>query len=390
MNKVRKFTALSRYRIAMAAFVSGMFLSLIFMFSVVKIFNHAEIVSGSKIKYYRMLDDKFGKYYDIDLALKDKSIYEQNIASLDEKLANDILGTVNDKYAEYFTASEYENFERNYVTSYTGIGISIDEKDGKTRIKRVINKSTAQAAGLRPGDIIVSIDGKKPAADKTAGDLIRGEAGTRVKIKIRRDNNEYTFSVPRTEIKYDNLSYEVYNKGEKIGYIKINVFKKGTAKDFSEAVRDLKKEGCNSVIIDLRNNPGGITEEAIKSVDVVLPACKIMTAKDSKGKEKVYNSDESSEDVSMAVLVNKNTASAAEIFAGAIKDNGAGKLIGSTTYGKGLIQGIYKLRDGSRFKITVQKYFTPSGAVIDEKGVNPDISLKSGVLERAENVLISD
>ena len=346
------------------------------------------LVSGDKLKYYKALDKQWGKYYEIQKTISDSDLYKTDSDKMEKAVISGMLSALPDPYAQYMTKSEYDSFSRKYLDSYTGIGISVQAADdGQVIVGKVINGSTADEAGLQKGDVIVSIRGSKPESVENAAELLRGKAGTSVTVVVSRGGREKTFRVARAQVEDKALEYRVYDKGKGIGYIDFNTFRTGASEELSDAITDLKNQGCTKVIIDLRGNPGGVADEGIKCADILLPACRIVTVKNASGKEKIYNSDSSSKDVSYVVLVDGETASAAEIFACAVKDNGGGKIIGSRTYGKGLIQGIFPLEDGSVIKLTVEEYVSPSGEKIDGKGVEPDIQGEGDVIAQGADVL---
>ena len=346
------------------------------------------LVSGDKLDYYKALDKQWGKYYEIQKTSNDSDLYDTDSSKMEKAVISGMLSALPDPYAQYMTKSEYDSFSRKYLDSYTGIGISVQAADdGQVIVGKVIKGSTAEEAGLQKGDVIVSIGGSKPESVDKAAELMRGKAGTSVTVVVSRGAKEKTFRVARAQVEDRALEYSVYDKSKGIGYIDLNTFRKGASEELSDAITDLKNQGCTKVIIDLRGNPGGVADEGIKCADLLLPACRIVTVKNASGKEKIYNSDSSSKDVSYVLLVDGDTASAAEIFACAVKDNGGGKIIGSRTYGKGLIQGIFPLDDGSVIKLTVEEYVSPSGEKIDGKGVEPDIQGEGDEIAQGADVL---
>ncbi len=346
------------------------------------------LVSGDKLDYYKALDKQWGKYYEIQKTINDSDLYDTDSSKMEKAVISGMLSALPDPYAQYMTKSEYDSFSRKYLDSYTGIGISVQAADdGQVIVGKVIKGSTAEEAGLQKGDVIVSIGGSKPESVDKAAELLRGKAGTSVTVVVSRGAKEKTFRVARAQVEDRALEYSVYDKSKGIGYIDLNTFRKGASEELSDAITDLKNQGCTKVIIDLRGNPGGVADEGIKCADLLLPACRIVTVKNASGKEKIYNSDSSSKDVSYVLLVDGDTASAAEIFACAVKDNGGGKIIGSRTYGKGLIQGIFPLDDGSVIKLTVEEYVSPSGKKIDGKGVEPDIQGEGDEVAQGADVL---
>lgn len=334
-------------------------------------------VTESQYNYYRELEDNYGKYNEILRMIGEDPIATTQPGEIDDKKLKELVASIGDPYAQYFTAEEYKEFERTYAGDYVGIGIAVTDEDGKVVIKTVMDEVPAKEAGMQPEDVIILVDGVKPKDSSEAVNMITGESGTSVTVTVDRGGEEIEFKMNRTKINHDSVAYEVLEDDPEIGYISINSFISGTAKDFKLSVRDLKNRGCKKFIIDLRDNGGGLTDESIEIADYLLPACTIMSEKTKGGEEKVYNSKESSADIEYAVLTNSDTASASEILAGAIQDNKGGLIIGEKTFGKGVTQLTRKFKDGSAVKMTITEYFRPSGKTVNGEGITPDIETSS-------------
>lgn len=373
-GRIVKVTSL--WRLGILAFVLGIVVTLAFMVVYVDVVHGGRMVKESTYSYYKALDSEFGKYYEMETLIKKNSLYKSDTSKLDSAVSSAVLGTINDKYAEYLTKDEYSRFERKYLDSYTGIGVATEQKtDGSIVITKVLANSPAEGSGIKAGDIITKINGSKPKDLEDASDKITGKAGTSVTVEISRKGSTKSFVMDRAAVEDESVTYSKYDTAHRIGYIKIDRFRNGTTDELKDAVRALRDDGYKKILIDLRGNTGGIMKEGVDSADLFLPGCRILTVKNNKGKEKVYNSDESTEDVDYVVLVDGDTASSAEIFAGAVKDNKGGKVVGTRTYGKGLIQELYKLNDGSVLRMTVQEYYSPNGGKIDGVGIEPDIKV---------------
>lgn len=373
-KKNMKVNSLIRY--SLFVFLIGMMVALVGMTVFFKLIKKSEIVPKSQYEYYSALDDKFGKYYEIENIIENKSIYDLDAKSLEDGFIGTLTGSISDKYIQYYTEEEYEKFNKVYASSYTGIGVSVSNgEDGNVLIKRVIEDGPADKAGIKEGDIIVTIDGEKPDGYSEASDMIRGDAGTEVVVVVKRGSKNKEFKIIREDVDETSVGSAILDEKNHIGYVRIALFKTDTAEDFETAVKGLVKDGCDKIIVDVRSNGGGVMQEGVDSADVILPACKIMTSVDSSGKEQVYNSDESMVAANYVIIVDRGTASASEIFTSAVQDNKGAIIIGETTYGKGLIQGVYQLRDKSRIKITIEEYFRPSGKPINEIGITPDIEV---------------
>lgn len=362
------------------SFLLGMVTALALGFAFVYGIRGAGILSARKINYYKDLDARYGKYYKMQKSIQDKSLYSIDKKERDRGLSQALIQSLPDPYAAYYTKSDYEKLERRYSESYSGIGISVEEKKDKLLISHVIKDGPAEQGGLRKGDRIVSVDGKAVHSVDDASDRIGGESGTDVVLKLKRGGQDVTVTLTRQEVEEDSVDSKFLKSenGKKLGYIRIRHFREGTSGELKEAEERLMDGRVSGVVIDVRDNPGGIKNEGVKCADLLLPSGKILIEKNNKGKKKVSRADGQCADFEYVVLVNGNTASAAEIFAGAVQVNRGGKLIGEKTYGKGVIQSVEKLEDGSAFKFTTEEYFLPDGTPINKKGIQPDIRVASG------------
>ncbi|MBP3832092.1 MAG: S41 family peptidase [Clostridia bacterium] len=330
-----------------------------------------------------------GEKSDIDTYLsKIKKAIDKNFLwqdKIDEEKLKDgaIKGYVEglgDKYTEYISKDEMKKFTENINGSFMGIGIYMiaDESSGKIIVHHPISDSPAYNAGIKAGDVIVSVDGVEYGYDElnTIADHIKGEAGTKVKLVIERDGKNIDFEIERAKIETNPITSKMLEKD--IGYLNLPSFDKDVSKKLKEKIDDLTAKGAKSLILDLRNNGGGMVDECEEITDLFLDKGKtIMTTKDKKGNvEKSVTKNKKTYDLPLVILVNENTASASEILTGALKDNNRIKVIGTKTYGKGVIQSVFNLSDGSGLKITTAEYFTPNGIEINKKGITPDIEVK--------------
>ncbi|MBP3895779.1 MAG: S41 family peptidase [Mogibacterium sp.] len=358
-------------------FIMGVICTLAVLGLLYSVQNFGRFVTQDKYEYYKELDDNYGKYNKILEMIGEDPLAEETPGAIGDAELKELVASTGDPYAEYFTKEEFAEFEKHYDSDYVGIGVSVTDEDDRVVIKQVLEGGPAEDAGIMPEDVILEINGEKPKDSSDAVSMIGGESGGLVELRILRGEEELDFSMNRTKIENYSVEYRSLEDAEGVGYIRISSFLKGTAKDFKLAVRDLKNDGCDKFVIDLRNNGGGLTDESIEIADYLLPACKIMSEVTKNGEEKVFNSKASSADLDMVILTNAETASASEILAGAIQDNKAGLIIGEKTFGKGVTQLTRKFKDGSAVKLTVTEYFRPSGSTVNEEGITPDVEVPS-------------
>lgn len=371
-------STLKRHRTVLIAFAAGFGTAVICAVIFVYIILGGRLISQYKLDQYEALDDEFGKYYDIQKIINNKAYYKhKDNDEIDKAVALGMLKTLDDKYAEYMTEKEYEAFERRYLTSYSGVGVALklDEND-KIVVNRVLSGSAAERSGIVTGDELLKIDGKSVKSLNDAAELMGGGGDNDVEFTISRGGVVKKYKLSRSKVEDDGVTYEVQDSSKHIGYIRISTFRKGTSKSFKNAIEMLKAKDCDKIIVDIRGNTGGVVEEAFGSADTVLRKAKLGKIVSKKNIKK-YTSDDNSVDVKLAVLVDQDTASAAEIFTAALKANDV-KIIGTKTYGKGVIQTIFKLKGGSVVKLTTAEYFDPNGKKINEKGVTPNVEVKSG------------
>lgn len=290
-----------------------------------------------------------------------------------------LLAGLGDVYTGYYTPEEYASFMESSNGSYSGIGAMLqqDYTTGIITVVRAFSGSPAEEAGLKTDDILYMVEGE----EVTGKDLtlvvtdLKGEEGTDVNVSILRGRDILECTITRRHIEVPTVEYEMLQAD--IGYIAITEFDDVTDEQFMSAMDALESQGMKKLIVDLRNNGGGLVDVTCAILDRLLPEGLIVYTEDKYGKRLEEKSDaEHYFDGEMAVLVNGNSASASEIFAGAIKDYGVGTLIGTQTFGKGIVQSLFPLSDGSALKITVSRYYTPAGNNIHEVGITPDIILE--------------
>lgn len=307
--------------------------------------------------------------------------YYQDLDSEDliDGLYRGVCEATGDPYTCYYTAEEYEDLCESNSGNYAGIGATVqyDDTTGYVKIVEPMEDSPAEQAGLMADDLLVEIDGEDAYGmdvDK-AVELVKGDAGTSVNLKIYRpsDNKYYEITVVRAEVEYDTVAYEMLDGN--IGYIAVSQFVDNTDEQFDEAVNTLTEQGMTALLIDLRNNPGGSLETVLHMMSRIVEKGKLIFYMEDKygNKDEKYSDSDATVDVPMAVLINGNSASASEAFSGCLQSYGLAKLVGTKSYGKGIVQSMYPLSDGSALKITTETYFIPSGVCIHKTGLTPDI-----------------
>ena len=291
-----------------------------------------------------------------------------------------VMESLEDPYSVYYTPEEYEDMQVSTSGTYYGIGagVSQDLTTMEVTISKVYRGTPSEEAGLKNGDQILSVEG----IDATSVEVselvqhIRGEEGTTVHMVIYRASTNETleFDVERRHVELPSIEGEMLEDG--IGYIQITEFQKKTDEQFAEMVEQLQTQGAKGLSIDVRANPGGLLTTVVNLLDQVLPEGLLVYVEDKYGNRDEYTSDAACLDMPIVVLTDEHSASASEIFAGAMKDYEYATLVGKTTYGKGIVQNLIPLSDGDAIKITVAKYFTPKGNDIHEIGVAPDVEVE--------------
>lgn len=314
----------------------------------------------------------------------DKNYYKK--ADDYDVLIGMLKGAVNslkDPYSYYMTEDEYKKFNEETDGEFAGLGIyvsgSID--DNLITVVAPMKGTPADRAGLKTDDKIIKINGKDFTADKMddAVNIMRGKPGEKVKITVlRRDENGKAkfidFEIVREIIKVQTVSSKLLK--DNIGYISISGFDTPTYNDFDKQYKELKKQGMKKLILDLRNNPGGLLTTSTQVVNTFLDGGLIMYTLDKQNNKETINATKGADDIKIAVLVNKGSASASEIVAGALKDRKRATIIGTQTFGKGIVQTVFNMPDGEGLKLTTSAYYTPSGVNIHGKGIAPDIKVE--------------
>lgn len=332
-------------------------------------------VSKEEIAY----DTVIRKLMSLEKLVDDYYLNEIDDISFADGIYKGFIASLGDPYSTYYTADEYKALLESSSGVYFGIGASVnqDVKTGIITIVKPFKDGPAYKAGLLPGDIIARVDGE----EVTGLDLfevvsrIKGPEGTSVKISVIRDGETLEVKITRGKVENPTIEYQMLDN--KIGYIIISEFDDVTVGQFKKAVDELEAQGMKSLIVDVRNNPGGLLDSVVNVLDRLLPPGLVVYTQDKYNKrETELARDYKKINVPMAVLINGNSASASEIFAGTLQDYEVATIIGTTSFGKGIVQKVIPLSDGTAVKLTVSKYYTPKGRNIHGTGIKPDIEVE--------------
>lgn len=354
--------------------------SLIIIISAIAIISFI-VISGQDVDIYNP-SDKIAvskgtdKISEVLTLLQSKYMGDLDVDSLIDGAINGIFENIDDPYTRYLTPDEFDEAVNSGNEEYYGIGIhiSLTRDSGEARIVGVMPNTPAKKAGIHAGDIIKKVDDIIVNENNyyEASNAIKGAEGTAVKLVLERNGKELEFNVIRSKIVSSDISSSLIN--DNIGYIKIFSFEQGVYDNFkSEYNNMIKDQKVKGLIIDLRDNPGGFVDETVRIADLLCGSGTIIKQEYGDGTTRLYTSNESKCEVPLVVLVNENSASASEILAGSIKDLKAGKLVGTTTFGKGIMQSYIALQNGGGVAITVAKYYTASGTEIHGQGITPNV-----------------
>lgn len=296
--------------------------------------------------------------------------------TIETALAKGLMANIGDKYATYYTPEEFQEQISSVNGTYAGIGVRIVENDdGYIEVYEVFDGSPAQEAGIHVKDLIVEADGQRDfeTMDELVA-IVTGEEGTTVDIVVERDGEEIPMTVERRAIETESVYSTMMD--DTVGYIQITSFNAASVQQFRDAIDSLLEQGMTSVIMDLRNNPGGDYDSVVSMIDRIVPEGTIVSTENKEGITSTESSDAECLDIPIVLLVNENTASAAELFTMALHDYDMAEIVGTTTYGKGIVQSIYQLPDGSGLKFTTEKYYGPAGECIQDVGITPDYEVE--------------
>ena len=332
----------------------------------------------------------------LESLIDEEYLDEKDEDSLREGLYAGLMSGLNDPYSVYYTAEQYKELNTSNEGSYVGIGAVLQkDEDGGAQIVQLYEGGSGEQAGLKKGDVLKAIDGEDVTEKETAdiAAMIKESDKDSVTLTVQRAEQKETLDikVEIRDVEIQTVSHEMPD--DETGYIRISEFSEVTSNQYKKAFEDLQDKGIKKLVVDLRNNPGGLLNAVCDVLRQILPEGLIVYTEDKNGKKEEEKCDGKNElNMPLAVLVNGSSASASEIFAGAVKDYGIGTIVGTTTYGKGVVQTIQPLTDGSAVKITIAKYFTPKGNDINKKGITPDVEaeLSEGSADWTELTHVED
>lgn len=305
--------------------------------------------------------------------LENNFLFEMDEAAMWEAATSAFVAATGDIYTSYLSSEDYEKYQAANEETFEGIGIQMQNtEEMDIFVVSVFTDSPAERAGLLPGDIITAADGESLLGRGIdyASSKLRGPAGTDVTVTLERDGSELEVLITRELISYNYVTSKMLD-GD-IGYIQMTGFENNGDTDFAKYLDSLREQGMKALIIDLRANPGGYVYVALNIADSLLGECELIYTMDKNGKKLAEYSDANALDLPIVVLIDENSASASEILAGTLQDNGGAVLLGAKSFGKGIIQQPVELSDGSYYKFTIQQYFLPSGAAVHGVGLTPD------------------
>lgn len=318
-----------------------------------------------------LLNSLIDRYYigDVDETDLSEGVYKGYIEGL------------GDPYSVYYDEEETKQMSESLSGEFGGVGalMSQDRETGVITVLQVYDGSPAQEAGMRDGDTLYKVEGEEVTGEDLSDVVskVKGEKGTQVTLTVLRADtgDEEELTITRDTIEAQTVSHEM--KENNVGYIRITEFDTVTYEQYKEALEDLEDQGMERLIVDLRSNPGGNLDTVCDILDLMLPGGLIVYTEDKNGEREEYTSDEENQfDKPLVVMMNGYSASASEIFAGAIQDYGLGQIVGTQSYGKGVVQSVFDLQDGTSVKLTIAEYFTPNGRSIDGEGITPDVEVE--------------
>lgn len=337
-----------------------------------------QVTLGNKVIVSKDLYESYSRYnklLGLEGLIEEEYYQEVSEDKLVDGAIKGLFEGLEDPYSQYYTKDEFQTLKEQTSGSFVGIGvyIGVNAEDKNITIISPIEDSPAYKAGIKSGDVVLAVDGE-PVSSKQLDDVIKkikGKENTDVKLTVQRDGKRLDFTVKRQTIVTKSVDSEV--KDNDIGYLRITSFDENTYTEFKEHIDKLKKSNIKGLVIDLRDNPGGLLDVCVDIADDLIGKGTIVYTKDNSGNKEYYKSDDKELDLPIAVLINGGSASASEILTAALVDNNKAIAIGETSFGKGLVQSVKGLKDGTGYKLTTAQYYTPNGDYINKKGIKPKV-----------------
>lgn len=375
-------------KISIGAAIALMAVIATITFSVTMIFSRSQF--DTMMQDIKSREAVYTKLAEVDAKIRNNYIGEIDQTTLMDGISAGYMRGIGDRYARYYTAEQYKKEVDSLNGNLVGIGVEVTTSDsGYILVHDTYDGAPAQEAGIQAGDLIIMVNGTQVSVNNVSEmiDSLQGEPGTTLTLTVRRNNEDIPFEIVRRAFEIPTVQYRMVDTN---AYIKITQFTSATESQFAEAIANAQKDGATGIIFDLRENPGGLVEAATNILDTLLPEGTIATATYQDGTTKVIAASDAEElNLPMVVLTNQNTASAAELFTQALRDYGKAKSVGTTTYGKGVMQNIEQLSDGSAIEYTVATYATAKSENFDGVGIKPDFEIES-VIDAASQPAFED
>lgn len=357
---------MSKKKIALIVLISALVSSVLTIMGLVKFLG----LSGEKTT-------DLLRFFGVKRMIETRYVNDVDSSALMDGAIDGMVKSLGDPHSIYMKTSMYKSLKEHTAGAFGGIGVTMGFKDDKVTIISVLEGTPGERAGLKVGDEIMAVDGT-PVSEYQPEEValhIRGEEGTEVKLLIHREGEEDTvYPIQRDTIKVRSAKGKMLEDGQ-MGYIRIASFGENTGTEFKEEYEKLAEAGMKGLIVDLRQNPGGLITSCVEVADMLVPEGKIVSVVQRNGSREEYDSSLSESKYPIVVLIDGNSASASEILAGALQDREAATIVGTTSYGKGSVQVVVPLFHDDGLKLTIAKYYTPSGKCIDGVGIEPDITV---------------
>lgn len=340
-------------------------------------------VSGTKLvdakedAAMRKFASDYTLLFQVDQYINSNFLWDKDLEKTREKITEEVVNALGDPYSEYMDKESFNAFNKYLSGKFDGVGITYTQIEDDFVITSTVKDSPAEAAGLKERDIIKKVDGKTYKTMEKVQAALRGPKGTKVSVEYERDGKLLKCTLVRDEINVQAVTSMVLEKN--IGYIGISGFERETGERFATELKELENKNVKGLVIDLRYNGGGYLTEGLEVADALLPACTLTKTVDKTGKMETFESKSSCTDLPYVILVNGGTASASEVLAGAIQDNHGGKIVGTKTFGKGIVQSTFPLTNGGSLKLTTMEYLTPDNHKVHKKGITPDYVVEADV-----------